>query len=261
MINTVSAWNYGHTIRLDNKYLNFDEVGAIISPKTAILNEGSYTLTEFATEFVRALNDSAEINTYTFTLNRDTRKITIFGSDANFSLLIESGEQSELSAFDLAGFTGDDLTGLMTYEGNLPSGSQYVPQLKLQDYVPFEDLEETASANINMNTKGNIIEVINYGEINKMECNVMFATNLTPQRAIREDEQGKDKLRDFMRYLRTKGKTEFMEDIENSGSFEKCILEKTRLDSKGLGFKLIDMKSVGWTNYFTTDPMTFRRVD
>lgn len=259
MISTFSGWNFGHTIKLDNKYLNFEEVGGS-GELAAILNDGSYSLQEFATECIRAMNDAAEINKYTFTLDRDTRKITVISDSANFSLLITSGEQFELSVFTLMGFTGADLSGAQNYEGDSASGSQFIPQLKLQDYVPFEDLETTANASTNENTKGDVIEVINYGEINRMECNILFSTNITPQRAIRNDPLGRDKLRDFMKYLRTKGKTEFMEDVNTPSVFEKCILDKTRLDRKGLGFKLIDMKNVGWTNYFTTDPLEFRKV-
>lgn len=261
MINTLSGWNYGHTITKQNKYINFNEDGATVNPKTAILNEGSYTLTEFAVEVSRAMNDASEINSFLTSLDRITRKITIYSDASNFDLLITSGDQFELSAFPLMGFNGADLTGQMSYDADSASGLQFIPQLKLQDYTPFEDNEQTANANINENTKGDIVEVVNYGQVNRMKCNIMFQTNLIPQRAIREDAQGKDKLREFMKYLTTKAKVEFMEDVvNNQNSYTKCILDKTKLDRKGLGFELIDMKSVGWTNYFTTDLMEFREV-
>ncbi len=262
MINTLSGWNYGHTIRLDNKYLNFEEDGATVNPKTAILLEGSYTLSEFAIEIARALNDESEVgNTYNVSVDRITRKLTITSDGTNFSLLVQSGNQSELSAFPLAGFSGLDLSGSNSYQGDLPSGSQFIPQFKLQDYTAFIDLQKTANASINENTKGDIVEVINYGNVNMMKCNIMFQTNITPQNAIREDAQGVEKLREFMQYLITKAKVEFMEDVQNSPElFTKCILDKTSTDRKGLGFELKDMKGVGWTNYFTTDIIDFREV-
>ena len=260
MINTMSGWNFGHTIISSNKYLNFEEDGALTNPKVGILNEGSYTLSEFGTELTRALNEGSEVNSYTFTLDRDTRKITIIGDTDNFTLLIASGDQLELSVFALAGFNGPDLSGAMSYEADSASGFQFIPQFKLQDYTPFEDIEETANASVNENTRGDVVEVINYGVINKMECNIMFQTDITPQHAITEDANGVSKLRTFMQYLRTKGKVEFMEDVTQPSVFSKCILEKTRLDRKGLGFKLKDMRTVGWTNYFSTDPIEFREV-
>lgn len=260
MINTVSAWNFGHTIISSNKYINFEELGATVNPKAAILNDGSYTLEEYCIELVRALNDAAELNKYTYTLDRTTRKITLISDAVNFSLLIATGDQSQLSSFPLAGFTGLDLSGAMMYEGDSPSGEQFIPQFKLQEYTPFEDLEKTANASVNENTQGDIIEVINYGTISRMKCNIMFQTNHVPQNAIREDAQGVDKLRTFMRYLITKAKTEFLEDIDQPSTIVKCILDKTTADSKGLGYELVDMRNVGWTNYFTTKSITFRKV-
>ena len=88
----------------------------------------------------------------------------------------------------------------------------------------------------------------------------MFQTNITPQRAIRNDPQGVEKLRDFIKFAITKGKMEFIEDLEVPASFVKCVLSKTRIERKGLGFKLIDMENVGWTNYFTTEVLEFRQI-
>lgn len=260
MITTYSGWNYGHTITLSNQNINFEEDGGS-GPLNGKLLLGSYTLEEFATELSRAMNEAGSINSYLVTIDRTTRKLTITSDTANFSLLIDSGDQKEVGVFTLAGFNGADLLGAMSYEGDSPSGSQFIPQFKIQDYTPFPDIERTANANVNENTKGDVVEVINYGSINSMECNILFQTNITPQSAIREDSQGKEKLLDFLRYLKTKSKVEFMEDAENSPDvFTNCILEKTRLDPKGLGYKLENMRSVGWTNYYTTQLMEFRQV-
>lgn len=261
MIETLSAWNFGHTITKDNKYLNFSEVSDGLE-RVALLNEGSYTLNQFAIEVARAMNDAAEFNEYSTSVDRSTRKITVEGDTENFTLLAGTGTQLELSPFELMGFSESegDQSGAQTYEGDSASGFQFIPQFKLQQFTHFEDYVSTSNSNIIENTRGDIVEVVNYGDIRRMKCNIMFQTNRDGQRAIRNDLQGKDKLNAFMLYCRSKARLEFMPDVLAPENFYNCILDKTKLSRNGTDFELYDMISQGWTDYFMTDLIEFREI-
>ena len=71
MIKTKSKFYYGHTIDIDNNLLDFKEgAGAEL---TATLSVGEYSLTNFVTELIRALNDAGSL-TYSGSLNRTTKR-------------------------------------------------------------------------------------------------------------------------------------------------------------------------------------------
>ena len=108
MITTHSAFIYGHTIDNSNFYFGIDEGSGEILVE---LNAGAYSLTDFANELARALNEFTTItNNYSVTIDRATRKLTI-SADNNFSILTTTSAQVSISAYSLAGFSGADKTG------------------------------------------------------------------------------------------------------------------------------------------------------
>jgi len=257
MLNTYSAWTYGHTVTDDNKYINFDEgSGEIISE----IEIGAYTLDAYVDAISNALNDSGT-QEYAVSVDRATRKITISAS-SSFDLLIASGTQVGADAFNMIGFTLGDLSGLTSYEGDSESGSYFEPQLWLQKYVDFKDNVKTTSANINQSASG-AVEVVSYGTIRFMECNIMFQTDIPQAKgsAIKEDLNGVDNLRDFLTYGITKQPMEFIPDIENpTMNITDCLLEKTKESSKGVDFKLKEMYAKKYAFYFETGTITFREL-
>lgn len=255
MISTYSGWTYGHTITVDNQYIDFDEGAGELS---AILNPGSYSLAEFVDEVARALNEAGGL-TYTTSVDRATRKITI-SAGANFSLLITSGTFVNFSAFGLIGFSGADLSGSNSYEGNAASGSFFEPQFKLQDYISFDDEESAVDSTVNESGSGRI-EVVTFGTQNFMTCNITLQNNYTQKvnGPIKNDPSGVSNLRDFLKYARTKGTMEFVPDIDSPSTFTKCILESTPLSGQGTGFRLNELIGRGLMGYFESGRLKFRK--
>lgn len=256
MLKTFSSFYYGHTITKNNKFLNFNEGAGELSAELAVKG---YTLTEFAIEVARAMNEIGNVNEYTTSLDRVTGKITIISDNANFDLLINTGAQSALSCFSLAGFNGADLTGALSYESDSFSGFEFEPQFKLQSFVDFEDNEEVANSSVSENANGDVIEVVNFGEVNVMECDVRFQTNTVPQGpSIKDDPSGEDNFRAFLKYISTKAPIEFIPDFGDKNTFTKCILNRNKKNRNGLGFKLIEMERA--RGYFESGKMEFRQI-
>lgn len=254
---TFPAFNYGHNITNDNYFINFSEGGPELS---ATIKTGSYTLGSFINAISSAMN-AVGGQAYTVTLDRTTRKITI-SAPSSFELLINTGSQKNISAYSLIGFNGADLTGLSTYEGDSASGSQYIPQFLLQDYVDFEDEQRKAAASVNESASGRV-QVSSYGTVKLMSCNITLATNITPQVAITESPTGYDDLRTFMEYAKEKYDLEFIPDIINnpSSNIVNCLLEKTPEAKDGTAFKLKELYSRNLTGYFETGSLQFRKIE
>ena len=257
MIETNSSFIYGHTIDNTNFYFGIDEGSGEILVE---LNASAYSLTDFATELGRALNEYTAItNNYEVTIDRATRKLTI-SADSIFSILITSSTQVSFSAYSLAGFSGADVTGATSYEGDSSSGSIYNPQFKLQKYVSFDDQQGKQSAMLNTPADGAFVEVISYGSEKIMECEVKFAMDyeLDKGSPYIENLTGVSDLRAFMLFITSKGPLEFTPDVDTVATFTKCILDKTPEDSKGTKFKLKEDKK--WRETYSTGLIKFREV-
>ena len=252
-IETYSAFTYGHTITEDNSDISFNEgSGEIVGS----LDIGGYTLEQYAIELNRVLNENGTLE-YTVTVDRSTRKITISSTGA-FDLLISSGSSINTSTFGLAGFTGADLTGLLTYEGDSASGSIYEPQFLLQSFIDFQDQVKSASPSVNQSASG-IVEVVKYGNINLMSCNITYATNILNQGVIINNATGVDDLRSFMEYAITKAPMEFIPDKDGL-TYTNCLLESTAQSREGVDFTLRELYGRGLAGYFETGNISFREL-
>lgn len=252
-IETYSVFNYGHTITDDNKFINFNEGGGELSAQISV---GSYTLGEFTDAIALAMNDVGALE-YTVTLDRSTRFITVT-STAAFDLLIASGTNSAISAYGLMGFFGADLTGLLTYEGGAASGSQFEPQNILQSFIPFENNVRNTNSSVNQSASG-VVEVVTYGQVRFMECNIVPQTDVPNQGYIKNDVAGLANLRDFLSYSITKAPIEFVPDIDTPSTFTKCLLESTRQSRDGVDFKITQFKKL--FKYFQSGQLTFRELE
>jgi hypothetical protein len=262
MINTYSGWTYGHTINENNRFLEFEET--ISGVLTAELNVGSYTLTQYVAEVARALNASSLNNTYSTSLDRTTRKITITGSDT-FSLLISSGSTALQSAYSLTGFNGVNLTGQLSYEGDSPSGSFFEPQFLLQDFIPFENDQKANNVTVSETPSGEL-EVIKFGDVNFLSCNIKYQRNqgLDEPRAkdniIKFSTTGYTDLLSFLRYAVTKAPMEFVPDVNTPASFTQCLLESTPKENKGTGFRIRELYAEGLADWYETGTLVFRKL-
>ena len=258
MITTHSKFYFDYEITADNYWLDFDEGAAEIN---AELDIGKYSMTDLATEIARAMN-AVGGQTYTVSVNRSTRIFTISAA-GNFTLLLDTGTHTSSAMWSIAGYNqGADQTGTNTYAGDTAAGTSYATQFWLQDYVSTSDRRAAVDGVVNESASGEI-EVITFGTVQFMECNIRFATNysMVSGAVIRNNASGVANLRTFMNYLITKGPVEFMPDEDTPSSYETFILQSTEFDSKGIAYKLREMYAQGLPNFYETGVLIFRKVD
>lgn len=248
-----SAFNYGHSIDNNNRFINFSEGGPEL---TCLVSIGSYTLQTFANAIATALN-SVGAQEYDVTVDRDTRQLTIT-APGNFELLISSGTNKTISAYVLMGFSGADLVASDSYTGNEASGSQYITQTPLLDYTPFE-LNQVKTEAVVRKTSSGINEVIVYATDQIMKCAMPAITDITPQRHIRTTATGVQEAREFLEYVIGKNKIEFMPSIDDMYTYTPCLLQKTSTNSKGVGFWLKPRKKLA--GYYEIKGLEFIQIE
>jgi hypothetical protein len=256
-VKTYSAWSYGHSITTENNQLPFSENG--IDELVGELNSGGYTISSLATEMARSMNSVGTLN-YTASVDRTTGIITISG-DSNFFLYVTSSTLSGISAYQELGFT-TERSGANTYDGDERSGSIFEPQFLLQSYVDFVDNQKSNNVTVQESATGKV-QVVKYGNVNFMECNITLQTNIPQGKGsiIKNDVAGYDNLLAFMQYATTKQPLEFYKDIDDpENTFTDCIVEKTASDSKGTGFKLKELYSRGFADWWETGIISFREL-
>jgi hypothetical protein len=256
-IKTYSAFTYGHTITDDNKYIQFNEGAGEV---TVELDIGSYTLGSFVNAIASKMNNAIGItNVYSAAIDRTTRKITI-SSTGNFDILAGTGSLVAVSAFSLMGFTSDQ-TGSNSYEAQESSGSYFEPQFLLQSFVDFENNVKTIQSSINESASGSV-EVVSYGRVKFMECNVTFQTNISQGAGsvLKNDPNGESNLRNFLNYATTKAPIEFISDIDSPENFRDCLLDKTPESSKGVDYRVKELYSKGFAEYFESGKIVFREI-
>lgn len=250
-----SAFNYGHNISNSNRYLNFSEGGPQL---LASLPIGSFTLGEVPGLIASALNEVGG-QEYSCSLDRTTRKLTI-SAPSNFELLIDSGYNSVISFFELAGFTGLDLVGSNSYEGNIETGKQYITQTEVKGYIDFRENKEKIDSVIRTTPNG-LVETISYGTLEKASFDLPFITNKIPQNFIRETATGKEELEEFMDYAIEKRPLEFIKDINDPLTYTPCILDKTQGYGKGDGYKLNHLVTRKLKDYYELRGLVFRKIE
>lgn len=256
MIFTLSAFNYGHTVTSSNSAINFIEPTQDNIELLANIEERDYSLSEFVDAVALAMNNAGKL-IYTATLNRTGNIITI-SSTESFTLSVSTGTQSSISAFPLMGYTVGDVSGL-SLDGDSASGSQYIPQYYLQNYVDFEDDEKSNQAKVNISSSGDIVEVVNFGVQNRMSCVIDFVKDGILGVHLNKTNTGLQELRDFLKYIRTKAKIEFIPDKDNplSNPITKCIADRIGSSRDATGFVLRENFR---TNYFSSSNLVFLRV-
>jgi len=252
-INTLSMFYYGHTVKADSQYLDFDEGDGELTAQLAI---GDYTLEEFAAAVASALSDVGTQDYIAYTTRGATPVVNISAGN-NFDILCRTGTNFTQSAWELCGFTGVDKTGGNFYTGG-QSGLVYRCQYPFHDYQSPEDYQLLESASVNITAKG-AVQVINFGHGRRMECNMRIITDRTGLKIdpFYENPAGVEAARTFLRYLTTRSKVEFIPDVSVPSAFYKVQLESTEADRSGVAFKL---KNMGVPDFLETGKLLFREV-
>jgi hypothetical protein len=254
-ITTRSQFFYGHTITEENQWVDFDEGGPELSVQ---LDIGDYTLTEFALEVASKMSQEGAL-TYTAAVNRATRKITLSAS-GTFALRVTTGMHLASSAFSLIGFTSNK-SGSSSYLADVESGSVYKPQAVVRDYVPFEDNYSALSSVVNESESG-IIETVSFGTKRIAQMNIWLITDKAQQSysSVENNPAARAQAREFMEYIITKAKFEFMPDRNTPATFYNVILEKTQEGDNGTAYRLKKMFNNGVEGYYQTGEIELRQV-
>ena len=256
MIRTFSTFYFGLFVDSTNSNLAFDEGGPELN---AAVDVGSFTHSTIGAAVSKALN-AVGANTYTVTVDRDTRIVTI-SADGTFDLLVATGATITSGIFGLLGFTGADRTGTDTYDGNLPIGSVYSPQFKLQSFVDEEDFRQASDASVNKTASG-AIEVISFGIEKFFDMDIKFITNKPMDgKFIKNNPTGVEDARLFLRDITLRRKFEFMPDIDDRSTFFRVILDKIPGSATATGYKLKELFTKNLPDIFETGVITLRVID
>jgi len=253
---TKSKFYFDFVVTTADFVVPFDEGSGELSAEVVV---GSYAMSDLPAAIATAMNE-AGTQTYTVTVDRDTRKFNIAAS-SNFDLLWSSAVVTTLIN-DIIGFDVTDLTGTNTYEGQNSAGSEYLPQYKLQDYVDFEDNQSASNSTTHQSASGKV-QTVNFGQVKIMESNITYATDISMPKAdspIENNPNGIADLRAFMEFATKKSDIEFMPDRDTTATFTKCLLESTKESKDGTAFRLKELYQSGLTNYFETGRLQFREV-
>lgn len=257
-ITTRSAFYFGHVVTSQNRSIDFSEGGGELQ---ATLVVGSYTLNEFAIAIKNAL-DGAGALTYSVNVDRTTRQLTI-SSTSNFELLCNSGSRAATSAWSLMGFdTASDRTGASSYQGENASGLEYITQAPVDQYVSADDWQLKENADVSVTATGKK-QTAFFGDGKRIQMNIRLITNKTiSNRAcdpnhVYNNATGIEDARTLMNALIDQGRVEFIPDIADRDTFEKCVLEKTNKSNTATGYMLENMEMAG---YLETGKLLFRVV-
>ncbi len=249
-----SSFLYGFEITDANNKIDFDEgTGALL----AEIEPGNYSFGTFADAIEEALN-FAGLNTYTVTVSRTTRKITI-GATGATDFLFASGSNNGSSAAVEMGYTESDRTNVTSLTSDTAIGTVYTTQFKLQSYVPTVNSEMAAFSTRNKSASGRV-QVQRFGVERFMKCEIMFVTDIPQSSAspIRNNASGVSDLQSFMSALCRQVPVEFYVDKDVLTDYETLILESSAESKEGTGFELKEMRAYRLRGYFETGKLTFR---
>ena len=252
-ITTRSKFYYGHRVTILNRSLDFKE-GA--GPELqATLKVGDYTITEFALEVARAMNVAGS-QTYTVTFDRDNRLMEISAAAA-FTVLFATGSRVGTSVGPLLGMGGDVGPSTLIVATS-ESGKSYQTQYPVDKYLAPEHNAVKESSSVNVSAVG-VTQLITFGDGLRIEMDIRVITNKTGQKnsLFLNNSNGIADALDFMSYIISKSKVEFMPDVDDSNNFVKLILESTPDSKNGTEFSILNMKT---PDVYRTGVLIFRKV-
>jgi hypothetical protein len=254
MIDSRPCFIYGHIVTTSNNEFCFDEgAGELI----AKMNPGGYSFAEYVTELQRALR-AAGTQDYVVSANRSVLAITITAPIAT-DLLIASGSSAN-SGYQLAGFTGADLSSVTTATSNAASGYKYKPQFLIQSYVDSEHFQQSAFQTLNRTQSGRE-ELIRFGVDKFVEMDIKFVTNKVMDGVvIRSNPTGVEDAVRFLQYATQKQRIELFIDENNLSTPKKVILGSSPGSSDGTGYRLRELVDKGLRDIYDIGVLQFRVV-
>lgn len=254
-ISTFSAFYFGLTIDSTNNTINFDEGGPELE---AVIDSGTYSYSGLKTAVETALN-GAGAETYTFSVNRATRVITI-SATGSFDLLILSGSSAN-TPWSLFGFPNTDQTGASTYSGDSASGEQYLNQFILQDYVPPDNFKERRDPSVNESANGDV-EVISFGVVRFINMSFKFINDKSQDgKIIKYNPSGVSDAVNFFTKITTRGVFEFMPDISDRDTFFEVVVEEMPGSRTGTGYQLRELTDRSLPGYYEINNVRLRVVE
>lgn len=231
-----SGFYYNFLVDHTNPGLDFTDLSGSHS---ILIPKGSYTMSSLAVEIARQMTKNSTTNNYLVAANRKTRIYTI-SSDLNFSINFNSGFSNPMGIFNLIGFNDADYTGSNSYSGSFAAGDAYYPQFFLKNYVDAEDSQNPLSAVVNRSSNGANYEIVKFGSQNFYKFEIIFTTNLSvgQDSLIKQNLNGVEDLRNFMKYISRKYPVEFIKNIDDPETYDKVILESTPQSQDGVGFEI-----------------------
>ncbi len=259
MINTYSSFLYDFTIDETNKYLDFIEGAG--SEITATLETGDFTLEDLAQNIEDAMNEVGGL-TYTVTVNRTTRILTIAVTTSTMDLLAATGTNAANGVWGTIGFALSDSGSVTSKAGSTAIGTMYYPQYLLQGYVGEADLRMLRDSTVNKTASG-LVKVHSFGTDRFFEFDIKFATNIYQPSGgpIVNNQTGVEDLQAFMQFAITKKYFEFMPDKNTPSTYYRCVLESTPSESKGTGYKLQEQFTRNLIGYYETGVIKLRIIE
>lgn len=242
-------------ITIENYYLDFAEGGPTLFAQLTI---GAKTPREVVEATATAMN-AAGGQTYTVTLDRNTRLVTI-SAPGNFELYPDTGSHNATTMLKELGFT-TDRSGSNSYVADTQMGFTFRPQFLIQNFTPFENLEESTASVVNESAKG-IIEVFKFGQRNFMRLRMLFVTDLDMGEGniIETQASALANMRTYLQFATTKSPHDFVPNRSSPSIFTEMLLESTPRSKKGTGFEIREMTDRNLANYYDSGLLTYRRL-
>lgn len=257
-LTTHSKFYYGIEIEETSKYLDFDEGGGEL---TATLDVKVYSLEEIRAAVEAALNEAGAL-TYTVSMDRETRKMTINAS-ASVDLLASSGSNAGFGAWSVIGFNPADVLSTTSAEGDSAIGSEYTPQFILQNYVPKEKNRRLLNSTVSRSASGANVTVQSFGEERFIKFNIQYITDIEqpPGQRLRSSHTGVDDALAFLEFITRKEHFEFMPDENDPDTFTTVLIESLANDRDGTSFELKEYYDRGLPFYFETGLIVLKALD
>lgn len=218
----------------------------------ATLNLGFYSASSLADEIERAMKDADPANSYTVTVNRNImggleNRITISTTGTFLSILFATGTNTNTNVSSLIGFNPVDYTGSTAYTGSQTTGTTL-----LTDQIGYGYLDDRNQAKV-------------FGAVNVSAAGVKEAVVFNIQKFVDVDFQyePKSKLAQwqaFFYWAIQQRPFDFTPEITLPDTLFQVTLERTEYESKGLGFRMREMRP-NFPNFYQTGPLMFRIIE
>lgn len=229
-----SLFLYGYTITTTNQYIPFKNSSGG-SEIDAVIPAGNYTLATLATAIAAAMNLADTSNIYTCTVDRTfssnlQNRVTIATNGAYLKLLWSTGNVAGISVATTIGFsTGSDSSGATSYQGSTTTGTAFETSWYGFNYQRPDINLRTIGA-VNMSAAGyretvfwSVQQFLNVEF--RYEAQAYVLANWAP----------------FLAWMSKGLPFDFTPEVSTPATFYSCTLEKSSVDSKGLGMQMKEM--------------------